>query len=188
MKTSLKLAAAALALGFTSVPVLAAGAFADTAVQDAAASDHDGERSHRWGHRGHRGNPDMFAERMARIDTNSDGVITRAEFQAHHSAMFDRMDANNDGVVNAADRELVRSLWAEFAAERGVEVGSEHGRWGQRSGEQEISRADFEARGTAMFDRMAGEGNDSVAIADLEERMSQMRSRGGERRSFRRRD
>jgi len=185
MKNSLKLAAAALALGFTSLPVLTAGAFAETAVQETEAGERGEHRGGRWGHRrGHRGDhasPEAFAERMSRLDANGDGTITRAEFQASHSAMFDRMDVNDDGVANAADREMLRELWVEFAAERGVDVGAGH-RPGRRGGDREISRADFEARGNTMFDRMAGDGNDSVTIAALEERREEMRGRWQERR------
>ncbi|MGP1273929.1 MAG: hypothetical protein ACQRW7_00765 [Caulobacterales bacterium] len=182
MKTSLKLAAAALALGFTSVPAMTAGAFAETAVQEAGAGERGEHRRGRWMQRRHRGNPEAMAERLASMDANGDGTITRAEFQARHNAMFDRMDVNNDGVANAADRELLRSLWVEFAAERGVDVGEGHRAGGRRGGDREISRADFEARGNAMFDRMAGEGNDSVTIAALEERRAEMRERWQERR------
>lgn len=180
MKTSLKLAAAALALGFTSVPALSAGAFAGTAVQETAAGERGEHRGHRWGHRGRRGNPEMLAERLASIDANSDGIITRAEFMAHNSAMFDRMDVNNDGVVNAADRERLRELWVEFAAERGVDAGDGR-RFGRRGGDREITRAEHETRGNAMFDRWAGDGNESVAVAALEERFAEMRAQRGER-------
>lgn len=196
MKTSLKLVTA-LALGFTAVPAVSISAHA--AVVQAAEA---GERGERRGYR-HRGwSPEAAAERLARIDANNDGVITRAEFLAHHSAQFDRMDVNNDGVINAADRELMREQWAERRAERGerAERSGERRQWGQRGGERreradrEITRADFEARGNAMFDRWAGEGNDSVSVEALQERMAEMRAQrgqrgeGGERRQRRSRD
>ncbi|MFC4724351.1 hypothetical protein AB6B38_06820 [Glycocaulis abyssi] len=188
MKTSLKFAAAALALGFTSVPVMSVSAVAaEAAVQESAAGERGERRGHRWGHRGTRGNPEAFAERLASIDADGDGVITRAEFLAHHNTMFDRMDANDDGVINAADRELMRERWAERRAERGAEGGERRRQWGQRGGERreradrEITRAEFEARGNAMFDRWAGEGNDSVTVAAVQERMAEMRAQRGER-------
>ena len=181
MKTSLKFAAAALALGFTSVPAVSVSAVAQTEVQETEAGERGERRGHRWRHRGPRGNPEAFAERLASMDANGDGTITRAEFQARHNAMFDRMDVKNDGVANAADRELLRELWVEFAAERGVDVGDGH-HAGRRGSDREISRADFEARGNAMFDRWAGEGNDSVTIAEIQQRMADMRAQRGERR------
>lgn len=187
MKTSLKLAAAALALGFMSVPAVSASAFAGNAVQEAAAGERGEHRGHRWGQRGPRANPEMAAERLARIDADGDGIITRAEFLAHRNTMFERMDVNNDGVINAADREQMRERWAERRAERAAEGGERRRQWGQRGGERreradrEITRADFEARGNAMFDRWAGEGNDSVSVEALQARFAEMREQWGER-------
>ena len=39
-------------------------------------------------------------------DTNQDGFIDRAEFDARANDMFTNMDANKDGVLSQADREL----------------------------------------------------------------------------------
>src|SRR3546814_17857960 len=41
-------------------------------------------------------------------DADGNGVLTRAEAQAHADAMFARIDANKDGKVDAADREAAR--------------------------------------------------------------------------------
>jgi uncharacterized low-complexity protein len=38
---------------------------------------------------------------MAQIDTNKDGVITKAEHAAHANGMFAAMDKNKDGKVSA---------------------------------------------------------------------------------------
>ena len=46
-------------------------------------------------------------------DANGDGIITRAEAQAHAGQMFDRLDANHDGKLDQADREARK---AEFKA------------------------------------------------------------------------
>ncbi|MFN3834283.1 MAG: hypothetical protein ACK4NO_00130 [Glycocaulis sp.] len=185
MKTSLKLVTA-LALGFTAVPAISLGAHA-ASVQEAAASSERGEHRGHFGQR--RRGPEAAGDHLARIDANNDGVITRAEFLAHRSAMFERMDANNDGVINAADRELMREQWAERRGERAErsgegrqwgQRGGQRGHWGQRASE-DITRAEFEARGNAMFDRWAGEGNDSVSVEALQERMAEMRGQRGQR-------
>lgn len=56
-------------------------------------------RRHRTGeHRDRKGG------HWARVDTNNDGFISRAEYDAGAEAMFKRMDRNNDGVVNQNDR------------------------------------------------------------------------------------
>jgi len=41
-----------------------------------------------------------------KIDTNGDGVITRAEAEAGATAMFARLDVNKDGKLDKSDREL----------------------------------------------------------------------------------
>jgi len=41
-------------------------------------------------------------------DSDGDGVLTRAESQAHATAMFAKMDANNDGQLDQTDRAAHR--------------------------------------------------------------------------------
>ena len=60
-----------------------------------AGSDHDG------GHEGKGGSAKMFKM----IDSNSDGAVSRAEFDAFHDKHFKRMDANNDGSVSREEME-----------------------------------------------------------------------------------
>jgi len=43
-----------------------------------------------------------------KMDTNGDGVITRAEAQAHAEQMFDRLDVNHDGKLDQTDRQEMR--------------------------------------------------------------------------------
>ena len=38
-------------------------------------------------------------------DADGNGIVTRAEMQAHSAQMFAKMDANKDGKIDAADRE-----------------------------------------------------------------------------------
>ncbi|QDZ09074.1 EF-hand domain-containing protein [Sphingomonas panacisoli] len=45
---------------------------------------------------------------MARLDTNGDGTIDRAEFRAQAARRFDRMDANKDGKLDPAERQAAR--------------------------------------------------------------------------------
>ena len=49
------------------------------------------------------------AKTLMDYDTNSDGVITKAEFQAMQIDSFRRLDANGDGMVNAAEVEQLAS-------------------------------------------------------------------------------
>ena len=57
------------------------------------------------GMRGHRGGKHGMA-RMA--DTDGDGTITQAEFNAAALARFDRADTDRDGTVTDAERKAVR--------------------------------------------------------------------------------
>lgn len=45
---------------------------------------------------------------MARLDTNGDGTIDRAEFRAQAERRFDRIDANKDGKIDPAERQAAR--------------------------------------------------------------------------------
>ena len=45
---------------------------------------------------------------MARLDTNGDGVVDRAEYRAQALRRFDRMDANKDGKIDPAERQAAR--------------------------------------------------------------------------------
>ncbi len=59
-------------------------------------------------------------ERMfARLDTNGDGVIDRAEFRAQAAQRFDRMDTNKDGKIDAAERQAARDAMEQMRGRRG---------------------------------------------------------------------
>ena len=67
-----------------------------------------GERSSARRRRGGRGSA---SERLTAIDTDGDGLISRAEFAAIDPAPaigFDELDANGDGVVDADERAGIR--------------------------------------------------------------------------------
>lgn len=92
------------------------------------------------------------------MDANSDGVLTRQEFDAARTAQFTRLDANSDGFLS---RE-------EMRAQRG-----ERGPRGHRgqlaradaNNDGNITREEFLARPTAMFDRLDA-NKDGVISAD----------------------
>lgn len=50
----------------------------------------------------------MGARMMARIDTNGDGTISKAENRAAIEARFTRMDANGNGVIEPEERRSGR--------------------------------------------------------------------------------
>lgn len=68
---------------------------------------------------------DRAQERKAAIDTNSDGVISRAEFLDHESMLTGQLDANGDGDITREEADAARE--AMHKARRG--------RWKDRTGE-----------------------------------------------------
>ena len=66
-------------------------------------------------------------EMAEKADTNHDGTITRAEFDAAVKARFDTADTNHDGKLTPAER---LAAWKAMRAEHGWRGGRGHGRHG----------------------------------------------------------
>ncbi len=76
-----------------------------------------GKRGGKHGMRGGRGMRGM--EMMAQADTDGNGSVSQAEFQAAALARFDKADTNGDGTVTAEERKAARQAHrAERSAER----------------------------------------------------------------------
>ncbi|MEZ5957202.1 MAG: hypothetical protein R3C27_08345 [Hyphomonadaceae bacterium] len=117
-------------------------------------------------------------------DANSDGVLTRAEFDAGRTAQFARLDADNNG-------ELTRE---EMRAERGAR-GEHRGRRGHRggpggpggfegadaNGDGDITRDEFLARPIAMFERLDANHNGVIEASERPQR-PERGAQDGERR------
>ncbi len=103
-----------------------------------------------------------FQQRMFdKIDTNHDGLISRAEYQAFVDARFDKLDTNGNGLVTAdeiADSQATRER-ARKRAEAFVKRNDP-------SGSGNVSKGDFEAKAMQRFDRMSG-GGDTVTAAQF---------------------
>jgi hypothetical protein len=93
-----------------------------------------------------------------RMDTNSDGFVTKNEAQAARIRLFDRLDADGDGFVTTAEADTARSRRGRFA--RAAELRAQMVPQGERLAELDtnrdgrISRDEFVAGGTPMFDRL----------------------------------
>lgn len=123
-------------------------------------------------------------------DSNNDGVVTRAEFDAGRTAMFTRMDANNDGTVT---REEMRAGWREGRHHGGR--GEGHHRGGRRGGhggghgferadannDGNITRDEFLARPIAHFERIDANSDGVISANERPQRgeRGERRGRGG---------
>ncbi len=82
------------------------------------------------------------ARMFQRADANNDGVVTRDEFRAQAAAAFDRQDANRDGTIDATERQ-------QWRGQRGGGMARHDAKRGGT-----ITRADYQARALARFDRL----------------------------------
>jgi len=108
------------------------------------------------------------------FDANTDGTLTRAEFDAGRTAQFTRLDANNDGQLT---REEMRAQWGE--RRHGRRGGGHHGaglRGADANNDGSISRDEFLARPIAMFDRL--DANDDGVISEAERPQRRERPQG----------
>ncbi|MGN6374576.1 MAG: EF-hand domain-containing protein [Sphingomonas sp.] len=158
-------------------------------------------------HRHHRHHGDM----LAKLDTNHDGVITRAEAQAAADARFAKMDTNGDGQIAKdevqARRDAMRAKWQQRRAARGDQTaptgqakgpGAHHGHRHHRdmfakvdsNNDGVITKAEAEAAAMQRFDK-ADTNHDgridqteiAAVKAKMQARMQEMRANWQARRA-----
>jgi hypothetical protein len=94
MKNKLLLTAACLALSVAvSIPLASGAAHADD-------------------HHGHKGKG-RHAERLQEVDTNGDGLVSKAEFMAQQEKRFNELDANSDGQIDQDEHKAFRGKMKE---------------------------------------------------------------------------
>ena len=98
---------------------------------------------------------------LDKIDTNHDGVISRAEYQAWVDGRFAKLDGNGNGVVTAD--EIAHSAATQEREERRAEQFVK--RFGGKDATQ-VTLTEFEAKQMARFDRISG-GGDTVTVDQL---------------------
>jgi len=80
---------------------------------------------------------------LARVDTDKDGKISKAEFDTESTALFKRLDKNSDGKI-AAD-EVPAHHWGDHGPQFGMMDADHDGK---------ITKAEFTAAEDKMFDRL----------------------------------
>lgn len=95
-------------------------------------------------------------------DANSDGVLTRAEFDAGRTAMFTRLDSDNNDELT---REEMRAMRGEHRGRRGHGGGGMHSlARADANNDGNITREEFLARPTERFNQLDA-NNDGVISA-----------------------
>jgi EF hand domain-containing protein len=102
-----------------------------------------------------------------KIDTNHDGTISRAEYQAWIDSRFAKLDSNGDGTVDAD--EVASS---PMAVERVQKRADGFVKRYDTTGSGQVSKADFEAKEMQRFDRLSN-GADTISEEQFDAAASQ---------------
>ena len=86
---------------------------------------------------------------LERVDTDKDGKISKAEFDAEGSKLFAKLDENGDGKI--AQNEMPQRHWAKFGGQMFDRMDTNH--------DGQVTKAEFEAAGDKMFQRMDKNGD-----------------------------
>ncbi|MGH6952391.1 MAG: hypothetical protein ACREH4_16125, partial [Vitreimonas sp.] len=116
---------------------------------------------------------------LFQADANTDGVLTRQEFDAGRTAHFTRLDANSDGQLS---REEMRAMRGErhHRGGRGGRGGMHGLRGADANNDGNITRDEFLARPLEHFDRLDANNDGVIGAAERPQRPE--RQAQGERR------
>ncbi|RJF86176.1 EF-hand domain-containing protein [Sphingomonas cavernae] len=135
-------------------------------------------------------------QRFARLDTNGDGQITQAERDAQHKARadarFKALDADGNGQVSRAEYDAAHEKRQAQRAERGEKTGErgEGRRWhrgGRGTGgmmdankDGTVTKAEFQSRALAMFDRADANKDSQVTQQERDAARAAFKAKRGE--------
>lgn len=135
--------------------------------------------------------PGGMGHGFGKLDTNSDGSITRAEVDAQAATRFATIDANRDGFVTEAEmkthHDAMRAQWAEKAKDRVAKAGPRAEKRAERlekradrmekrgnhfarrdaNSDGRISLAEFQAGGAKMIERFDADKNGVVTQEEM---------------------
>jgi len=94
---------------------------------------------------------------LARVDTDKDGKISKAEFDTESQAMFKRMDKNSDGKI-AAD-EVPAHHWGDKGPMFGQMDTDKDGK---------VTKAEFTAAGDKMFQKLDANGDGVITKDEMD--------------------
>ncbi|WP_422055278.1 hypothetical protein [Sphingomonas sp.] len=140
---------------------------------------------------GRRGGGGMGERMLARVDTNGDGLISKAENRAMVEARFARMDADKDGTVEAGEG---RKGWGKRGEGRGGKAKGMHGGRAGGAGmmmadtnkDGAISKAEFDAMSAQRFAKLDTNSDGKIDAAEMQaqrekarDKVKKMRERRG---------
>lgn len=138
-----------------------------------------------------RGGGGMGERMLARVDTNGDGMISKAENRAMVEARFARMDADKDGTVEAGEG---RKGWGKRGEGRGGKAKGMRGGRGGGAGmmmadtnkDGAISKAEFDAQSAQRFAKLDTNKDGKIDATEMQaqrekarDAMKKMRERRG---------
>lgn len=177
------ISASALAMTVTGLAAAqdAAGPQRGEYARERGDAPHAG-RNHQGGWRAMHG-----LMRLGAADADGDKQVTRAEFDALRAEEFAHRDRNGDGYLDIEDASPTRQRLAAMREGAG-EDGDGRGRRGGRmqavdaDGDGRISRAEFMAAPSPMFDALDANGDAVVTGEEIDARIDERReARSGRR-------
>ncbi|MFO8046520.1 MAG: hypothetical protein R6U30_11720 [Halomonas sp.] len=104
-------------------------------------------------------------ERFPRLDTNSDGAVTRAEVDGIRDAVFSRLDRNGDGMISTDELQAAQDMIALRAEMRQLRL-AKAAAWRDVDGDGSISRAEMDF-GPDLFGIVDIDGDDRLDAEEL---------------------
>jgi len=138
-----------------------------------------------------RGGGGMGERMLARVDTNGDGMISKAENRAMVEARFARMDADKDGTIEAGEGRKGMGKRGEgrggkAKAMRGGRGGGAGMMMADTNKDGAISKAEFDAMSAQRFAKLDTNSDGKIDAAEMKaqhdkarEKMKKMRERRG---------
>lgn len=131
---------------------------------------------------GRRGGGGMGERMMARVDTNGDGMISKAENRAMVEARFARMDAGKDGMAEAGEG---RKGWGKRGEGRGGKAKGMRGGRGGGAGmmmadtnkDGAISKAEFDAQSAQRFARLDTNSDGKIDATEMKAQHDKARAK-----------
>lgn len=132
----------------------------------------------------------MGERMMARIDTNGDGMISKAENRAMVEARFARMDADKDGMVEAGEG---RKGWGKRGEGRGGKAKGMRGGRGGGAGmmmadtnkDGAISKAEFDAMSAQRFAKLDTNSDGKIDATEMQAQRDKARAKMKKMRAHR---